>query len=200
MKSPSESLDALLGLIAEQVSGTIYPPGRRTQISLAYFNITLDHHSAIARLLDVKLYASAFALARPMYEALVKGLWLGHFATEEEAERHALGKEIEQITPLIDQLLGGNLPPVVAHQLRNIKQNYWKALSSLTHAGHTQVRCWLTPTGVAPSYEPAAIHELSNFACFMALSAGVEMARLGDNASAVANLSAMLPEHEPNDD
>lgn len=193
MESLAKSLDDLALALAEEVAGAIYPPGRQTQISLAYYNIVLDHHQAIASLLALKLYASAFALARPLFEALVKGIWLGHVATETEAEKHALGEELEKIAPLTEQLLEAKLPPVVAKQLHKIKKDYWKLLSSLTHAGHSQVRRWLTPSGVAPSYEPAAIQELANLACFLTLSAGIEMARLGNNTKAVKRLCSLLP-------
>jgi hypothetical protein len=198
MNAPFEPLDILLENIIEEVADTLYPPGRRVQLSLAYYRIVLEHHNAIARLLEIRLHASAFALARPLYEALIKGMWLGLIATEEVAERHARGKELDQVAPLIEQLQSTELPPVVSAQLQKVKQKYWKVLSSLTHAGHAQVRNWLNATGVQPAYEPAALEELVNFACFMALSAGVEMARLGGNARAIENLSAMLPPHTDN--
>lgn len=188
-----EPLDELLQTIIYETDGTIFPPGRKVQMSLAYYRIVFDHHNAIARLLELNLYASAFALARPQYESLVKGLWLGYFATESVAEEIARGEELDKIDPLTKQLLGADLPPVVGVHIRNIKQRYWKTLSSLTHAGHQQIRRWLNPNGVAPNYQDAEVKDLANFSSFMCLVAGIEKARLGSNVRAVENLSRMLP-------
>ena len=156
----------------------MYPPGRRVQLSLAYYCIVLEHYQAVAHLLDVKLYSSAFALARPLYEALVKGIWLHRCANETDLEQYASGKEFEQVGPLTEELLQLEPSSVVSRQVRSVKQKYWKILSSLTHVGHQQVRRWLSPNGVEPKYQEGEIKELANFVGFMAVSAGIEMARL----------------------
>lgn len=194
MPTYPEALDEMLKHIADEVSDTVYPPGRSVQMSLAYYQIVLDHHRAIANLLYIKCYASAFSLARPMYEALVKGAWIGHVTTDDQAEqRYKQRKELDDIEKLTDQLLKADLSSVISAQLKNIKQKYWKVLSSLTHVGYAQVSRWLNPTGVAPAYEDAELNELSNFACFMALSAGLGMAHLGKNDRAINRLRSLLP-------
>ncbi|MFZ4478848.1 MAG: DUF6988 family protein [Rhodoferax sp.] len=75
-----------------------------------------------------RMFASTFALARPTFEALVKGLWLYYCATDEQLELHTKGKELDQI-----------------------RSTYWKTLSSLTHVGHTQLRHWISPTDAQQS-------------------------------------------------
>jgi hypothetical protein len=188
-----EQLDMVLEAILEETRETLFPPGRRVQMSLAHYRIVFDHHNAIARLLELELHASAFALARPLYESLVKGLWISHFADDTTAEKYAVGKELDDIERLTKRLLEADLPSVVTSHVRRIKERYWKALSSLTHGGHAQVHRWLNPEGVAPNYQVVELTELANFSSFICLVAGIERARLGGNAQALENLSELLP-------
>ena len=184
MQTVVDALDAVTELIAATLPGNTYPPGRRTQIAVAYAHIVLQHHRAIATTLDERLHAAAFALARPTYEALVKGIWLYHCATDNRVETHARGKELEGIADLLTELDKASLPEVVQYSLRQVKAKYWKNLSSLTHVGHSQVRRWMNPEGVAQEYPMKALEELANFANFMALVAGFQLAQYGGNASA----------------
>ena len=106
MTCPTDSLDAALQAVVETITGNNYPPGRRTQVSVAYCRLVIDHHCGIAHLLDLKIHGSAFALARPTFEALVKGLWLFYCADDDHVERHALGKELAALSPLLEDLQG----------------------------------------------------------------------------------------------
>jgi len=197
MQAVFGTLDSVAEVIAATLSGNVYQPGRRTQISVAYAHIVLQHQRAIASTLNERLLSAAMSLARPTYEALVKGLWLYHCATEGRVESHARGRELEGIAALLADLDAADLPEVVRYSLRQVKTKYWKALSSLTHVGHSQVRWWLSPEGVTQDYPPKALEELANFANFMALVAGLQLAGYGGNASALAALQAMLPTIPP---
>lgn len=180
-------------MLLEEVHESLYPPGRRVQISLAYLQIVHDHHYAIATLLDKEIYVSAFALARSLYEALVKGLWASHCATDLYLEKIAAGKELESLNKLTDHLLGSELPPLISSSLRTVKLKYWKVLSSLTHAGHSQVKRRVATDGVGPTYQDAEIKELKNFISFMTLVATLEMANLSNNEAAIQSLAELLP-------
>jgi hypothetical protein len=193
MQAVVGTLDSVAEAIGATLSGNLYQPGRRTQISVAYAHIVLQHQRAIASALNERLLSAAMSLARPTYEALVKGLWLYHCATEGRVESHARGKELEDIAALLADLDAAALPEVVLFSLRQVRTKYWKALSSLTHIGHSQVRWWLSPEGVTQAYPPKTLSELANFANFMALVAGIQLAVYGGNASALAALQAMLP-------
>jgi hypothetical protein len=197
MASHIDQLEAAYVAVVETVQGGIYPPGRRIQMQVAYCHMVVEHQCAIGHLLEAKMTGSAFALARPTFEALVKGLWLYHCATDEQLECHAQGKELDQIEPLTKSLLSVDLPAVITRSLDQVKTKYWRNLSSLTHAGHSQVRHWLNPQGVQPNYPEAALHELANFAAFMALVAGRELALRADNSEGVLRLTNMLPEVPP---
>jgi hypothetical protein len=185
--------------IEETIPGGVYPPGRRTQFQVAYCHLVIEHQCAIAHLLESRMAASAFALARLTFEALVKGLWLYYCASDEQLEQHAKEKELNEIAKLTEGLLLADIPKVITTSLHQVKTKYWKALSSLTHVGHTQVRHWLNENGVQPNYPDAALRELANFASFMALVAGRELALRAENAEGVSRLMSMLPGYGPNE-
>ena len=193
MTSHLELLDSSGLAIVETIKGGIYPPGRRTQFQVAYCHLVIEHQFAIANLLEGRMTGSAFALARPTFEALVKGLWLYHCATDKQLEAHAKGSELEQVAKLTESLRSAGLPPVITTSLHQVKAKYWKTLSSLTHVGHAQVRHWLNEDGVQANYPEAALHELANFASFMALVAGRELALRAGNDDGVVRLTSMLP-------
>ena len=179
-----------------QVLGTVYPPGRRVQVALASYCIVQDHHIAIAILLEEELYASAFALSRALYEATVKGVWLSYCANDAKAEKYARGQELPPLGELLNDLSKAGLPEVIQIQLENVKKKYWKVLSSLTHAGHAQMKRWLSPRGVEPAYLEAEVLELVNFTAFFAIIAALERARLGLNTKAMSQIASLLPASE----
>ena len=190
------TLGDLYNHLRKQTRDDLYPPGRRVQAAVASFCIVRDHHHAIAILLDEGLYASAFALTRPLYEAAVKGLWLAHCANDGDAERYALGKELPEISEIVEQLIKSDLPVLISNQMKKIKKRDWKTLSSFTHAGHAQVRRWMMPDGVGPIYTEAEISDITKFTAFLAVVASLERARLGNNERAISDITSLLPVDE----
>ncbi len=104
---------------------------------------------------------------------------------------------MEKVMSLLEYLISVDLPPVITSSLHQVKSMYWKTLSSLTHIGPTQIRHWLNPLGVRPKYPTEALDELANFASFMVLVAGRELAMRAHNAEGSRRLTDMLPESPP---
>lgn len=194
MNDPVMLIDEASTAVVETIRAGVYPPGRRVQLQVAYCRLVLDHHFAIGELVKSQLLGSAFALARPTFEALVKGLWLFYCATDEQLERHAGGKELKQIKILFGDMSAKPIEPVVLSCLSLVKEKYWNTLSSLTHVGHAQLRNWINPDGVDQGYSDIAVQELANFASFMAVAAGRELALRAGNTEGASNLRSMLPE------
>lgn len=192
-------LGDLLENLAEEVQGTLYPPGRRVQLALAYFCIVQDHHHAIAVSIDRSLYASAMVLTRSLFEATVKGIWISYCTTDRTIEKYASKRELPVIGQLIDELKDTKLSPFIHQQLVNTKENYWNMLSSFVHAGTNQVKRWATPTGVSPQYSQAEVKEVANFAAFFSIVAAIERARLGENLVAIQRLQLLLPQEADNE-
>lgn len=69
------------------------PDNSRTRVAGACFAIAQEHHQAIVRLIEWKLYAAAFALLRLEFEAYVRGEWFSSCAKDTEIEAFLNDKE-----------------------------------------------------------------------------------------------------------
>ncbi|MEW6387178.1 MAG: hypothetical protein AB1491_06655, partial [Thermodesulfobacteriota bacterium] len=66
----------LLSLIDREVDGLEFSSEDRYRISSALFDIVHEHAKGIVILLEQTLFASAYALVRPMFEGFVRAVWL----------------------------------------------------------------------------------------------------------------------------
>ena len=63
------------------VTVPILPDDKRLQLSLACQHLAIEHGQSIVVLFDDEIYGSALALLRPMFEALVRCVWLRYMAS-----------------------------------------------------------------------------------------------------------------------
>jgi hypothetical protein len=77
----------ILAIIDKQVDGIEVAASDRNMLSGALLDITRDHAKAIVVSLENKLYASAYALQRSLFECFVRGAWIQRCASEEEIAR-----------------------------------------------------------------------------------------------------------------
>ena len=117
----------------------------RSRIAFQAGLLSLEHAAGVVALLQVDLFPSAYALMRPQYESLVRGIWLLHAAsaawiekiseplTQDSAKRANEG-------PMLAEMLKGleasdtALQPIV-EQLKAYRDVTWKALNSYAHGG-----------------------------------------------------------------
>lgn len=131
----------------------------RSKTAGAYFAIAQQHQYAIFLLLQntPPLQATAFALLRPLIEAVIKGLWIKLVATELQVEKTLEGKYIKSL----DQMIG-----LISTQYKSAKSEInredWMALCSYTHSGYLQLQNWVYSDNVEPNYSKEAIAELIN--------------------------------------
>jgi hypothetical protein len=118
---------------------------------MAYVDLALEHHEAIWRLIDVKLYGSAFALVRPLWDPMLRGHWINKIASPEEIEQAWHDDEFK--FPHTDKLLAdikreylaptqpgaSDVPPEQADLFILLLKDDWKALCSYTHSGPLQL-------------------------------------------------------------
>lgn len=175
--------DHLLFLTAD----IVYPPGRRTQVSLACLAVADDHHVSICQLINDQLNASAFALLRPMLEATVKSIWLSDCATDRRIEQHVEGRELPAVKDMLRGIMAIKDQALPVHNLVHIAKS-WGLLSSLTHSGHHQVRNWLSPDGVEPLYGDKQLEEVSSFVGYLGYLGALARARLGSDHEAFRSI------------
>ena len=108
--------------------------------------ISLNHGMGVAILIEHAINPAAYALARPQYESLVRGIWLAYSAsavwvnrfgsalTPESAEQANKSPDLKAMLSRIER--GGNVPEELVRRLRRCHgDGEWEALNSYTHAG-----------------------------------------------------------------
>lgn len=151
----------------------------RNRLAGGCFSVTQDHQCAITLLLDEKMFASAFALLRPLYESYIRGLWLAHCATEEHVERFKQADEPPKIAAMLAAIEG--LDAYSAGTLSRFKAESWSAMCSYTHTGSRQVLRWQTEAAIEPNYPPEEICEVAKASTSYALLSAVGMANLAED-------------------
>lgn len=165
------------------VDGQSLPASPRSRAALACIGIALDHHRGILLLISNSLYASAFALVRPMFEAFVRGEWLASCASDKAVEEFMAGKEPPRFADLLTAL--EETDGFEAQSLSGIKNANWDAMCGYTHAGGIHVQRWQSVTTVEPSYERHEVLEVLRFAeVLLALSANAVFKQSQDVSAA----------------
>lgn len=145
----------LLAIIDKEVDGIKFEASDRNRVSGALFFIALDHAKAIVVLLENNIYASVYALARPIFESLVRAAWVRHCASDGE------------IAPLIKKdefkLNFGQMLDAVEKKcqweetLTQLKRGVWKSMHSFTHGGIQLISRRFKGESLEPNYDEREI-------------------------------------------
>jgi hypothetical protein len=128
---------------------------------MAYVDIVLEHHEAIYLLIKCKLYGSAFALMRSLFETTFRALWINKCATQDKIEEVASRDNAK--FPCVAQMVAS-----IDHSystdsfFRSIKTASWVAMCSYTHSGLLQITRRFSGNEVKPNYGDAEILEVLN--------------------------------------
>ena len=178
------------------VDGLTAPNNSRTRAAGSCFGIAQEHHDAIVRLSEWRLFAAAFALVRIEFEAYVRGEWLALCANDLVVEAFIEGKEPPKIDCLLAEL--EMLESFKQRVLSQIKQKTWKAMCAYTHTGGLQVQRWNTEEGIEANYSRGEILEVVKAADIIAALAVNGVVRLvGDERLASRALEALKKRLEP---
>jgi hypothetical protein len=136
---------ALQDAAVEHARGLRPIDGLRPLVAFQAGSLVLDHSLAIRSLIADGHLPSAFALFRPQFESLVRGIWLLHAASGTWIEKFgqpltiASAKHANEGPRFADMLkeLESNpmAPSHIVAQLREFKEETWKPLNSYTHGG-----------------------------------------------------------------
>lgn len=134
-------------------------------VAWTLLRVSFDHAASINSLLyhhGIELSGSAFALLRPMNEALKRGAWIALCATDDQVQTFItkdklpkvnLAEQIEQVPPF-DEF------PLFSKQ----HANAWDKFHSFTHAGSHMVGAYTQGESVGPAFQPELIIEVLNHA------------------------------------
>ena len=138
------------GRVAAITTGE-YGGDTRTTLLIGFADQIFEHHAAILRLIESRLYGSAFALVRSLFEAFFRVLWAVSCASDTDVEKIATKERFqfpgtETMVNDIDQKLKMN------GFFLEFKKNAWTAMNSYTHTGLLQLSRRFSRTRVEPRY------------------------------------------------
>jgi hypothetical protein len=82
-----ENLKYILSNIDIELSGLSFIADDRNDLSIALFDIAIEHSKAISLLIEHSLFASSYALVRPLFESFVRAEWIQYCANEDQIVR-----------------------------------------------------------------------------------------------------------------
>lgn len=166
------------------------PRDKRLQMAMACQHLAIEHAQAIICLIDHGLHGSALALQRPMFEAIIRGVWLRYTATNIQLDQADQGK-----FPRVDRMVRASprqndqneTPP-----LRALKDSWWKHLCGYTHGGTEQILARLSSSGLGADYQTGELVAALRWSDMIQLYSGVEMLdAMGDEVLAREFLNRM---------
>lgn len=143
--------DALYALHPHECGSSI-----RDDLAAAYFAISFEHRESIILLARHGAASSAFALARPVYESCVRGLWTKFEADEQQLIRLRRDGVAPSFETVGKQLARS---PVVG-TLAEVRSDAWAPLSDFAHAGVRQLLNWIGKGEVGPRHPPEQLASL----------------------------------------
>jgi len=160
----------------------------RNRVVAACFAVALDHFDAVLALLgrSPKIYSSAFALTRLVFESYIRGMWLMNCATDDEIENFSKGTFELPKTPRMIAAIE-TAASFDGKQLSTTYSNDWKHLCDYTHTGTLQVQRWNKLDSVEPNYSDDEAIDVVRFTKAYALLAGVSFAEVVINNIELAN-------------
>lgn len=136
-------------------------PSYKNLVSVALFDLVLEHHQAVLTLVDDRLGASATALLRPMVEGLVRGTWI-KFVPNEDRIREILQKEAFPSYGAMLRDLNGTGQNTKTLTL--IKTKIWSEFCDYTHGGSRQIGARLTRQNIGRKDNLKALSQTLRYA------------------------------------
>ncbi len=162
--------------LQQKLDGLEIAGDERTRTAAGCFDTVLEHQVAISILLENRLYGSAFALARSVFEGYIRGIWLYKCATDSQVTRFLKGKLDQTFQELIDDI--EKLDGYIVGVMSKAKKAGWTTLNGFTHTGSVQVLSRNSDEFIESNYPESDIVAISGFVNATALLAGVEVACL----------------------
>lgn len=157
---------------------------RKRHLALACFDLAIEHHAGICVLCTSGLYGPMYALLRVEFEALGRGLWLSHVATEEDADGYEKDKvdvPFGTLLSLVESQVGWSSGP-----LSTLKSKHWSIFCSFTHTGYQALVRRATQSHTGPvNYAPEEVISALNLAGTFALIAAAQLASMAGDQSLI---------------
>ena len=180
------SAEARIEHLARKIEGLEIPASDQNRLSAACFHQALEHHEAIVHLIRRRLFGSAFALVRPLFESYVRAIWLGKCANDSDLVRFQKGtleKEFKDLVSDVEAHEGYNVGVI-----SKVKNGSWRAMNDFTHGGPLQIIRRITADSIAANYADEEVAEAISFAGASGLLATSEIALLANRLDIATKL------------
>lgn len=144
------------------VDGLDIPKSKKNMFATACYDQVIEHQLATCCLVRSRIYGTAFALARLIFDGFVRGVWLENCATEEDVlkyEKDTLDLKFYEYLEAIEAL-----PGFESGVLGKLKKTSWKAMNSFAHSGIHQVSRRLSKNYIEPIYDENEVVEVVKLA------------------------------------
>lgn len=135
----------------------LVPSDKRTVMATSILQQALDVADGVVLLLDNNLPGPALALARPMHEGYVRGVWLLEHASTENLERFEAGK-CPNFPSLLEDI--GDAPETGGSFIKGMTDLNLKSFHDLTHGGMEHITRRATESAIEPNYSEEEIINL----------------------------------------
>ena len=109
----------------------------RERIVAGFLNLSLEHFGSILQLIEMKMYSSAFALLRPLFDSAYRAIWFNIIASGDELKKFTTDiaykvKETWKLAKEIDKKEGSDIFHKICDKNLNL-------LHDMTHGGINQI-------------------------------------------------------------
>jgi hypothetical protein len=171
--------EELIQWLDRRIDGVEVKPDDRLRLAAACLDMAMEHHKAIVLLISRRLYGSALALVRLIFESYVRGIWLHGCATDSEILRFQRGKLDKTFAALIAEV--EKLEAFDVGVLSQVKIASWKAMNSFTHTGTSQIASRLTETTIGSNYAEQDVAHALNFSNAIGLLSAAAVGLITDD-------------------
>jgi len=176
--------------IHEHTDGVEYVNDRRitTATGLALFQQSQDIGDAIIILIESNLPGPALALARPLHETYVRGVWLLNCASDDELDKFLTGK-----CPKFPELLKaiGDYPETGGKWIHAITDSNIKAFHDLTHGGVEHILRRVSMNSIEPNYPEEELIRLVQIEIEIRIAIGANLLALSNDLEGLEMLESM---------
>ena len=168
----------LMDSIDKKMNGVVLPGHLRSKVFHSLLHLSLEHFGSIVILVKSRMNGSAYALLRPQYEAVIRGLYFQNCADQKEIELFIAGENPYGLYTMIKKIDG----KLDIDSFKNFYTLVKNVIHTYTHGGIEQLERRYTENELVSNFtenECISLIELSSnlartSAIFSALVAGRE--------------------------
>jgi hypothetical protein len=173
-----------LWVLLERSSGQLqFQDDPKVRLIAGCLDLVIEHHISIVFLVNSHRIASAFALIRVQYEALIRSLWMKYCAPDFVAEDASkiCSKTLDMMVRDISASKNADLRNIVGKSLAKFQVNVIGRMNDYVHSGYSAISSRSTNDFVEANYADEEIIEALKFADFFAIAAAISLAGLAEN-------------------